>query len=94
MKSNLHALVLQMNADQEMEAYRSHLENVYHVCRRCEATVYEVLDRQDRILKKRFRLSHANSHTVHAKHARGANGILTPRNLSKDQNSSSLFVSL
>ncbi|KAK2169389.1 hypothetical protein LSH36_10g03075 [Paralvinella palmiformis] len=41
--------------DYEMEAYKRHLEQMYKLCRWCEQNVYDVLDRQDRVLRKQHK---------------------------------------
>ncbi|QQP32348.1 Transmembrane protein 201, partial [Caligus rogercresseyi] len=47
--SQLSAFVPQNenNFEAEVEAYEAHLERVYRLCRRCEATLHQKLGAQD-----------------------------------------------
>jgi len=52
---NCTVIFHQATFDYEMEAYKRHLEQMYKLCRWCEQNVYDVLDRQDRVLRKQHK---------------------------------------
>ena len=45
---------LQGSYDQEVEAFRRHLETVYRLCHQCQASVDRELDKQDYLLQTKL----------------------------------------